>query len=135
MSPANTQVPDDEFHTKKEPTQKQDLNIKLEEGITSIGALYERKSEFENKTITVKGVVTKVNPMIMNRKWVHIQDGTGGENSFDLTVTTSDVVQVGDLATFEGTIAVNKDFGHGYKYDLIMEGAVQINKKSDVKIN
>ena len=131
----NSNAPDDEFHTKKEPTQKQELNIQREEGIASVSSLYKDKSEFENKTVKVKGIVTKFNANIMGKNWIHIQDGTGEENSFDLTITTNDVVQVGDVATFEGIIAVNKDFGHGYKYDLILEEAIQINKKKALTVN
>ena len=128
-------APDDEFHKKKNPSQKQELNIQQEKGITSIGKLYDNLLDFENKKVTVKGIVSKYNPGIMNRNWVHIQDGTGGANSFDLTITTNDIVKVGAIVTFEGTIAINKDFGAGYKYDLIMEEAVQLNKKSDMKVN
>ena len=93
------------------------------------------KEEFANKNITVKGVVTKFNPNIMDKNWVHIQDGTGGENSFDLTITTMDNVEVGSIVTFQGMVALDKDFGHGYKYDLMLEEAVQLDKKSDVKVN
>ena len=65
----------------------------------------------------------------------HIQDGTGGENSFDLTITTQDQVTVGSIAKFEGVVAIDKDFGHGYKYDLILEEAVQLDKKLETKLN
>ena len=128
-------APDDEFHKKKAPVQKQELNIQKEEGIISVGYLYENKLDFENKTVKVKGIVTKFNPEIMNKNWVHIQDGTGGESSFDLTITTQDFVQVGAIVTFEGVIAINKDFGAGYKYDLIMEEANKLNKEPDMKVN
>lgn len=128
-------APDDEFHKKKAPVQKQELNIQKEEGIMSVAYLYENKLEFENKTVKVKGLVTKFNPEIMSKNWVHIQDGTGEGNSFDLTITTKDFVKVGAIVTFEGTIAINKDFGAGYKYDLILEEASQLNKKSDMKMN
>ncbi len=127
--------PKDENHKKKAPVQEQELNIEKEEGVISVGSLYDNKSDYENKKVKVKGIVTKFNADIMARNWVHIQDGTGGENSFDLTITTLDVVSVGAIATFEGIVAINKDFGAGYKYDLIMEEAIHTNKKSDMKVN
>ena len=71
----------------------------------------------------------------MNKNWVHIQDGTGGENTFDLTITTLDEVKLGAIVKFEGTVVINKDFGHGYKYDLLLEDAVQLDKKPEVKVN
>jgi len=128
-------APDDEMHKKKEPVQKKELNIQREEGIVSVSSLYKNKSGFENKTVKVKGIVTKFNANIMKKNWVHMQDGTGGENSFDLTITTQDIVEMGSLAIFEGVVAIDRDFGHGYKYDLILEEAIQLNKKSDIKMN
>ena len=59
--------------------------------------------------------------MIMGRNWVHLQDGSG--KNLDLTVTTMENIPLGAILTMEGTIATNKDFGAGYKYDIIMEGA------------
>jgi hypothetical protein len=135
MTKSDGIVPDDEFHKKKDPAQKQELNIQREEGIVSVDNLYKNKSDYEHKTIKVKGIVTKFNPEIMNKNWVHIQDGTGGENSFDLTITTKDIVNTGDIVIFEGVVAIDRDFGHGYEYELILEEAIQINKKPDIKVN
>jgi hypothetical protein len=59
----------------------------------------------------------------MDKNWVHLQDGTSDSDSFDLTVTTTDNVEVGDIATFKGKITLKKDFGAGYYYELIMEEA------------
>jgi hypothetical protein len=59
----------------------------------------------------------------MGKNWVHIQDGSKDGDHFDLTITTLEKVAVDDVVTFEGTIAVNKDFGYGYAYELIMEDA------------
>jgi hypothetical protein len=32
-----------------------------------------------------------------------------------------DNVQLNEVVTFEGVIALDKDFGAGYKYDIILE--------------
>ena len=120
---------------KKQAITKKDMSIQHEAGETTIANLYDKKETLQSKKVTVKGVVTKYNPGIMNRNWVHIQDGTGGENSFDLTITTQDQVTVGSIAKFEGVVAIDKDFGHGYKYDLILEEAVQLDKTPETKLN
>jgi hypothetical protein len=57
----------------------------------------------------------------MGKNWVHIQDGTENQEGFDLTVTTDITVSVGETVTFEGKIALDKDFGYGYVYNVIME--------------
>jgi aspartyl/asparaginyl-tRNA synthetase len=59
----------------------------------------------------------------MNRNWVHIQDGTKENDKYDLTVTTLDSTTVGKVVVVEGTVAVNKDFGAGYFYEVIVENA------------
>lgn len=87
----------------------------------SIADLYAKADEYAGKTLKMKGQVVKVNDEIMDRNWVHIQDGTGSADNFDLTITTHEKVEVGATVTFEGTIATKKDFGYGYFYELIME--------------
>jgi len=62
-----------------------------------------------------------MNPNIMGRNWVHLRDG---ENNYDLTVTTNELVNVGSYETFIGDITLNKDFGSGYKFSIIMENAI-----------
>ena len=59
----------------------------------------------------------------MGKNWVHLQDGTGEPGNDDLLVTTQEEVAVGDVVVFEGTIVLNKDFGSGYSYEILMEEA------------
>ena len=42
-------------------------------------------------------------------------------NKNDLTITSSDQIKVGDNVAFEGIVAVDKDFGAGYRYKVIVE--------------
>lgn len=90
-------------------------------GIT-LKELLANKEKYSGQSVRVRGKVTKLNNMIMNRNWIHINDGTI-ENNVDLTVTTTDNVPLGAVVGFEGTITLNKDFGAGYKYEIIMEDA------------
>ena len=96
--------------------------IKPEEGI-SLEELFNNKEKYAGKEVEIRGKCVKVNNQIMGRNWIHIQDGTGGEKPYDLTVTTSADVSVGTVVTFTGKIGLNVDFGAGYKYDIIMEDA------------
>ena len=100
------------------------IQISPAAGGHSIGDLYENAEKFNKQTVKVRGQVVKVNMDIMDRNWVHLMDGTKGENRSDLTFTTMDVVQVGDTVTFEGTLAIDREFGAGYVYPLIVEDAV-----------
>ena len=65
----------------------------------------------------------KVNKSIMEKNWIHLQDGTKDGENFDLTITTDEIAEVGDVVTFEGNITLDKDFGSGYKYAAIVEEA------------
>jgi hypothetical protein len=85
-----------------------------------ISELFKNRANYEGKTVTVSGTCVKINKMIMGRNWVHIDDGS---MDGDLTVTTLDEVPVGATVAMTGTITLNKDFGAGYRYEVIMENA------------
>jgi hypothetical protein len=108
---------------KKAAEKKEGINVKPAEGGITIAELFSNKDKYAGKTIKISGEVVKFNSGIMNKCWIHIQDGTEAEGSFDLTITAKDTVKVGDVVTFEGSISLDKDFGAGYTYDVIMEDA------------
>jgi hypothetical protein len=71
-----------------------------------------------------RGKVVKTNPNIMGKNWLHVRDGSGAEGTNDLTVTTAGTApNVGDTVVVKGTVALEKDFGMGYQYDIIVEDA------------
>lgn len=102
-----------------------DVDIKRSEGVVSIAELLAEKDKYNGKVVTVSGKVTKVNNAIMGRNWVHLQDGTEHEGAYDLTITTVLEPVEGDLLTLTGKIVLEKDFGYGYFYDILMEDAVK----------
>ena len=103
-------------------------DVALVEGGVTIEELFKNPLAYRGKTILVKGMCVKMNMDIMNRNWLHIQDGTKDENgvNYDLTITTSGDASPGDVVTIEGKITLDKDFGAGYVYPVIMEeGKIQ----------
>ncbi len=103
--------------------EKEGISVAPVEKDLSIAKLYRSKNDYAGKKIKMKGQVVKVNNEVMGKNWVHIQDGTKDGEHFDLTITTLDKVDLDAVVTFEGTISVNKDFGYGYAYEVIMEDA------------
>lgn len=101
--------------------EKANVSVVPCEGCLKIADLLAGKKDFAGKTVKIKGSVTKFNAEIMGKNWVHLQDGTESEGVYDLTVTTDKVVSVGDIVTFEGKIILDKDFGYGYFYSILME--------------
>ena len=82
-----------------------------------------RKS-LKGQTITLEGSVFKVSHGIMKRDWVHLGDGTGNEKKLtdDLVFTApNSTIKAGDKVLAKGTVAVDKDFGYGYFYPVIIE--------------
>jgi hypothetical protein len=110
-------------HQMKPEPEKKEISIEPAKDGVTIGQLFADRDSYAGKTVLVRGQVTKVNRAIMDKNWVHLQDGTSDSGNFDLTITTTDEVNVGDIATFEGKIALKKDFGAGYYYEVIMEQA------------
>jgi hypothetical protein len=108
-------------HSEQVETKKINIIIDPCKNCITIAGLIENKKSYSGKIVTIKGVVTKINPEIMGRNWVHIQDGTGYNGAFDLTLTTQIMVQIGDTVTFEGRIELDRDFGYGYVYNVLME--------------
>jgi len=110
-------------HPVKPELETKEISIEPAEGGITIGELFTNRDSYADKTVLIKGQVMKVNRAIMDRNWVHLQDGTGDSCGFDLTVTTTEQVNVGDVVTFEGKIKLNEDFGSGYSYEVLMEQA------------
>jgi len=77
------------------------------------------------QAVVVHGKVVKFSPAILGVNWIHLQDGSGKaeDKTNDLTLTSSATVAVGDEVTLRGTLGVNKDFGAGYTYAVIVENA------------
>jgi len=91
--------------------------------VKTVAALHKEKTALAGKLVRVKGKVVKVNSGIMGRNFLHVQDGTGDQNSNDLTVTSKQTAAVGDQVTVTGRVVVNRDFGSGYAYPLLVEEA------------
>jgi len=104
-------------------TDRLKTSIEAEEGTVSIAELYADPTAYEGKTIRVKGEVAKFNPNIMERNWIHLQDGTDFEGKYDLTITSQEGFVVGQVLTVEGIFAQNRDFGYGYSYEILLEKA------------
>jgi hypothetical protein len=111
----------------KPVAEKKAISIKSSDNTITIADLFEKRDQYNNKVVRIKGEVTKYNPAIMNVNWMHLQDGSDYQGEFDLTVTTEEEVQVGDIVTIEGVVILNKDFGAGYFYNVIVEQATRIN--------
>ena len=95
-----------------------------EEG-KDIAYVYANKDELAGKPITLRGKVVKYNAGILGWNFVHIQDGSGdaASGNNDLIVTTKASTSVGETVVLTGNLVLDKDFGAGYSYPVLLEDA------------
>lgn len=121
----NTQAPKIELSTAaKEDIPTHTDKVIEHKGTIKIAELLKDPKKYEGHTIQLSGKCVKVNPNIMERNWLHIQDGS--KNDFDLVVTSNTFVPEGSDITIRGVVGLNRDFGAGYKYDLIVENGTLV---------
>jgi len=90
----------------------------------TVAEVYAQKAQLKDKPVTIRGKVVKYNAGIMGKNWLHVRDGSGkADKDNDLTVTSQDVAKVGDVVVVKGAVRIDKDFGAGYAYPVIVEDA------------
>ncbi|MDY0342167.1 MAG: GW dipeptide domain-containing protein [Lentimicrobium sp.] len=131
QDPSDTPNPQESMNTtgRIRIGKKSDISVEPAVGGVTLETLFRDRKKYEKSTIKVRGVVVKANNNIMGKNWIHLQDGTGFDDQFDLTITTNEQARPGDTLTAEGTLLLNKDFGSGYYYDVLVDNAVL----SDIK--
>ena len=98
--------------------------VAVEEG-KDIAWVYANKDSLAGQPVSLRGKVVKFNANILDTNWLHIQDGSGSaaDASNDLTVTSAAKAAVGDTVIVTGNVVLDKDFGAGYSYPVIVEDA------------
>ena len=90
-----------------------------------IAYVYANKDSLAGQQISLRGEVVKFNSNILGTNFIHIQDGSGdvADGSNDLIVTSTTETAVGETIVLTGTIVLDKDFGAGYTFPILMEDA------------
>ena len=96
-------------------------NTKTQEvkGSIKISELVNNQKKYEGKIVQISGQCSKTNPNIMGRNWIHIKDGS--MDNYDLVITSNTFVKEGTFVTIKAKVTLDKDFGAGYSYKLILE--------------
>lgn len=95
-----------------------------QKGTISVKEALQKREELKGKTIAIRGRVVKASANILERNFIHLQDGTGENKEVGRIVFTSkELPKVGDVLTATGTVSVDKNFGSGYVYPIIVENA------------
>lgn len=114
---SNTEVKKEDIPTHTETIIQHKGSIKIAEIVAN-------PKEYEGKTVQITGKCFKINPNIMKRNWIHLRDGS--KDDFDLVVTSDTFIPEGQIVTIRAVVSLNRDFGAGYRYDLILENGTVI---------
>lgn len=93
----------------------------------TVEQVFLQKDQLAGKSVQLSGKVVKVNNGIMRRNFLHLQDGSGKEGTNDIILTSTSTAAVGDQISVTGVVTLNRDFGMGYSYPVLVEEA-QITK-------
>ncbi|ADC72823.1 hypothetical protein TK90_2333 [Thioalkalivibrio sp. K90mix] len=88
----------------------------------TVEQLNQAPSELEGEQVRLEGIVGRVQEDIMGRNFIHFVDGTGHEGDY-ITITSTELPEVGDRVSVTGTLILDRDFGAGYTYPVIIEDA------------
>jgi hypothetical protein len=114
--------------SKPAVANKEKISVTKAKGANAytIAELYKNSAKLNTKKVVVHGKVVKASTGIMKKTWIHLQDGTGSQSkgTHNLVCTTKGSANVGDVITMSGTLAKDRDFGSGYRYNVILEDAV-----------
>lgn len=87
----------------------------------TVEELFTKKADLAGKEVSVRGKIVKSNMEILGTNWYHVQDGSGAEGTNDIIFTSLDKAETGQMVLAKGMLKLDKDFGSGYKFDVIVE--------------
>lgn len=85
-----------------------------------IAEVLKNKDELAGKTIRLRGQVSKYTASVMGKNWLHIRDSSSDQ---DITLTTDASAKLDDIVLVEGKLILDKDYGYGYVYQVLIEDA------------
>jgi hypothetical protein len=83
------------------------------------------RAALQDKPVTIRARVHRVNQNVMGKNWVHLRDGTGtpAEENYDLLVTSAESPEVGKVVIARGIVRTDVDLGVGHAFKVLVEGA------------
>jgi hypothetical protein len=93
-------------------------------GAHTIGELFANRTQLEGQKLRVRGQVIKVTPGVLGKTYLRLRHGNSARSEErELVVTSLADVQVGMVATFEGTLLTDVDVGIGFRYPVLLSDA------------
>ncbi|NOZ58174.1 MAG: hypothetical protein GXO66_01130 [Euryarchaeota archaeon] len=114
------------FHGTTSAPEPANISVERLPGGYTVAEVLERSDELAGSEVSLRAVVVKVLPDILNKTWIHLQDGsvTGkGERELVVTYTGGTQFEVGDRVVVRGVVETNVDIGAGYFFRVLIDDA------------
>ena len=102
-----------------------DATVAALEAGQDIAWVHANRDSLAGQPVSLRGKVVKYNEGILGWNFIHLQDGSGeaASGSNDLTITSKATTAVGETVVVTGTVILDKDFGAGYTFPVLIEDA------------
>jgi hypothetical protein len=97
---------------------------KAKDGVT-VSEILSSPEKYKDKEVVLNVMITKFLPEIMGHNWLHLKDASSNTH---LAAITDEKFKKGDVALIKGKVVLDKDFGHGYKYKVLLDKVVAVKK-------
>lgn len=96
----------------------------------TIAELHQVGGQRAGQRARLRAIVVKSTQGVLGKTFLHVRDGTGdaATGSNDLAVTTTAEPPVGSQVLLEGTVEVDRDFGSGYRYPVLLADATVVQE-------
>jgi hypothetical protein len=107
------------------PSNVGPIKVDKAAGGRTVAEIFAERAALKDKEVVVRGKVVKYTPDVMGKNWIHLRDGSGSreKKNDDITVTTRATAAIGDVVLVRGVVRLDRDFGAGYAYSVILEDA------------
>jgi hypothetical protein len=89
----------------------------------TVAEIHAQRNALKGQPIRLRAVVVKVVTGVLGRSFVRVRDGSENAEVKDLLVTTEATPAVGARVMVEGKVVIDKDYGAGYVYPVLVEDA------------
>ncbi len=101
------------------------IKVAKAEGGKTVAEIFAQRTALKDKEVLLRGKVVKFTPEVMGKNWIHLRDGSGSreKKDDDIAVTTTGTAAVGEVVLVRGVVHLDRDFGAGYTYTVLLEDA------------
>ncbi|MFQ5644416.1 MAG: hypothetical protein ACE5FQ_12085 [Thiogranum sp.] len=118
LSNSDTVAPEPKSNSADKPSDTPVEGIQKAKDGKTIAEILEQKQALAGQPVRVRGKVVRYSTKVLGKNWIHIRDSSTGK---DLTITTDGSAKVGDIILADGKLALDRDFGYGYVYEVLLE--------------